>query len=123
MAAFDYVEIQALAKELIEEFGRPVSFVKLQRGVANPRLTPAATVLATAAFVDPVSATELGLSFENYEEGRRFDEVCVVAYTSLGQSIEDFDELWDGAATLAIEYISKLQPGPLPILYGIAVKR
>ena len=132
---FDYTEVANEALSMIQEFGRSVSFVKFDRdpvdlakpwrGATDPRATPESIVAGSAVFVEPSSATALGLSVDS--EDSMIKRSTQIMITALGGSstidLEGYDEVIDGSTRWRIEGVEKLKPATKALLYFVGVAR
>jgi len=128
----DYAELADTAKELVEGFGREVSFVKLNRtpadanipwdGPADPRVG-ATTEPGSAVFVEPSSATELGISTTLLETlAKRSGAIMIAALGSTSTvDLMGYDEVVDGTVRWKIVGVEKLQPASTTLLYFVGV--
>lgn len=124
-----YDELLPVVRELIEEFGRVVTFERLSatpadvnkpwRGPAAP--TVAATASLRAAFVPPTGA-EFGKDWISSDLLSRCEQVCLVAPDDTFDlnnctSVNDGGQRWNVAWTWV------LRPGDINMLFAIGVKR
>lgn len=132
--AFDYAPILATARELVQEFGREMTFVKFDatpadaskpwNGPTDARGGGATEATAYAVPVPPSSATELGLQVEDQDMLRRASQILIVEPgTDAPESLETFDEVKDGTVRYRVEMIEKLKPAGTTLLYFFAVMR
>jgi hypothetical protein len=134
MALFNETTIANLAKSLIEQSGRNVTFVKLSssvddsakpwRGATTARSAPSASTDAYATFVPPSGAAELGLSTQDVEWVKRSEQICLVALGADSTvDLATYDELLDGSQRWKITGIETLKPANTILLYFVGVKR
>jgi hypothetical protein len=134
MALFNETTIANLAKSLIEQSGRNVTFVKLSssvddsakpwRGTTTVRSAPSASTDAYATFVPPSGAAELGLSTQDVEWVKRSEQICLVALGADSTvDLATYDELLDGSQRWKITGIETLKPANTILLYFVGVKR
>lgn len=127
----DFAELAAVAKRLIDENGRTVSIIKLDktaadpnkpwRGPVDPRATPIFTVTGKAVFV-PLGGSDLGIEWPQDNNLKRGDQVCLFAADNdTGQELEKADEIEDGAGRWAIINTQLLQPADQRLLYFFEV--
>lgn len=130
---FDYSGLAQTAVDLLNDFGRTITLVKLNqttsddpakpwRGTANPRLAPAASVSVTGVMVDGSSVRGLGFTKEDMDNISRGSKVFLVAGAATGTDLIDFHEIVDGTNRYRIASASVLKPGSTTILYGFVVK-
>lgn len=130
--AFDYAsEIVPVAIELLEEFGRPVTFIELGDVAANasqpwlgatsPRGAPKQTLVLNAAFVEPESMERLGNDATTDDFHKRSQQICIV---HAAVELAPFDEILDtDGSRWKITGISKLKAGPTLLVYFVGTKR
>lgn len=124
----DYLKLAALAKTMIDGAGRPVTFVKLNRtptdpakpwrGNVDPRGAPAATLTANAVFVEPSSATKLGMSTTTSDLLKKSKAILLVATDT---ELEGYEEVIDGTSRKRILAVEKLKPGSTTLLYFVGI--
>lgn len=128
MADFDYSEVRAVAKELIEEFGREVTVVhqgNTPTDAGKPWGAQSATVRGSvtgkAAFVATGSlATAVG----NSDNVKSSDQVALFAAANDGgSSLEYFDLIIDGLVNWKITKTELLSPGNTRLLYLFVVEK
>lgn len=129
----DYTELATEAQTLVAGTGRSVTFVQLDRdpadpskpwrGASDPRATPESTVAGSAVFVEPSSATALGMSTEIVDSlVKRSEAIMIVALgPTVTADLQDYDEVIDGSKTWRIEGVEKLQPADVVLLYFVGV--
>ncbi len=133
MAKFDYTELANTAKSLVEEFGREMTFVQLDRDVAvaaqphrgatDPRATPEKEVAGFAVVVPPSSASALGTSVVIQELLKGAGAIMIAALgPGATDDLLDFDEVVDGTKRWRItDGGQKLEPGDTTLLYFLPV--
>ena len=133
MATFDYVEIADTAYALIEEFGHPVTFRRLDkdpadankpwRGATDPRAALDATVEGLAVYVEPTSAEKLGISTRVGDMNHSVDGVFIASLGSAAtvELTKDWDEVVDGSRRWSIKGVETLRPDTLALLYFVKV--
>lgn len=128
---FNYAPKLALAQKLIKFYGRPVTLVQLNstptdptkpwQGTANPRATPAATLVIYGVFVEPESLERLGKQRASSDFIKSAEQVLIVSTPeNLGIYDEAIDE--DGS-TWKIDNLQSLQPGGITLLHYLRVQR
>ena len=124
------------ARSLIAKKGRLVSFIKLDitpadsskpwRGAADARATPASTVANVAAvFVPPSSAQALGFRMQTSQLDERVEQIAIVSTGGTVQTdLSDYDEVIDSDnSRWKIEFVEKLAPAEVNILYFVGMRR
>ena len=130
----EHLEFAALARELIAEDGRTVTFRRLDRtasdpsqpwlGSSDPRGQGSQTVAAPAVFVDPTSISELGFEALSPDLLKTIEQVCLVGPPTANEDLSLFDEIEDeNDLTLRIVEGRKLRPGSVDILFILLVSR
>lgn len=127
----DFVKLKATAQRLIAANGRAVTFIqhdqtlsdpaKPWKGPADPRATPASTSNQVAVFVEPFSATELGLSSIQTDLIKRSDQIMIVAAGVV--DLSQFQEVLDDGVYWIITGIETLRPGTTTLLFFVGVRR
>lgn len=128
----DYARLAATTKRLIDANGRTVSIVgdvTTPADAARPMLGPdfsAGPSLAEsviAVFV-PASGGGLGQLADVLGASLKgFDQVALIAASSVTASIYSFDRIIDGTDTWAIKKINVLQPADTGLLYELGLSR
>ena len=123
------------ALSLIAANGRTVTFIKLDadatdtdkpwRGNAAPRAVPEASVVTSAVFVPPSSASQLGLSRKIQDEVKRVDQIAIVSTGGTVQTdLSNMDEVIDtDGSRWKIMFVETLQPASVKILYFVGLIR
>ena len=132
MSTFDYAEIREIAEELIEEFGRQITFVQLDstastpakpwRGNTAPRGNPIQTLTLYGVFVEPESLERLGKQRVSNDFIKSAGQVLIVASAvDLGV----FDEVVDlvDDSEYKIDNHQMLNPGDEIILHYFRLQR
>ena len=131
--AFDYSGVYALATELIAEFGRSMTIIRLDRtsadvskpwrGPDTPRLTPDASQVITGVMVEPGNDLgQLGDQIDIPELVSRSSRILIVAAGSApGVDLETYDEILDGGKYYKANIIHVLQPGDTKLMYFFEV--
>ena len=126
----NYTKLAATALRLVENAGRAITLVKFHTtpgnaskpwlGATSPRGANATQLNTTGVFVEPSSATSLGMSTEISDLLKRSEQVIIVASTS---DLSQYHEVIDNSIRWKIEGMEKLAPGATTLLYFIGVKR
>lgn len=129
--AYDYTDDVAFALEMVAEFGRPVSFVKVSsvpgdadKPLHGPTAEPVTVPDIPAAFVEPSSVIRLGQSTDQrpglWKETTQIALVAPVA----GHDLATFTKLLDSDGTgWKIEHVEAFKPGDTLLLYFVGVRR
>lgn len=133
MATIDYVALQKTARGLVNDLGRPVTFVQLTetpadpsepwRGADTPRNPAATEVPGDAVAVPPSSASQLGFTNLDSDFVKRAEQIFIAVVDAGQPDIEEFDEVIDGATTWKINAVEKLQPATTTLLFFVSVRR
>lgn len=128
----DLAPIIATAQRLITENGRSVTLVQLDKdppdtdkpwaGPTDPRAVPEATLTLDAVFVEPSSATRLGLSSDASELVKRSTQILIVS-PGASADLTIYTEVTDGSIIWKITTVEVLKPGSSVALGFIGVKR
>jgi hypothetical protein len=126
----DHQEFLDLAREMIEEEGRLVTFQQLDKTPADPDYpwegpgapTVADSVQTYAVFV-PDAGSGLGKLIEDNELFKSAEQVLLVAPPATGETLGDFHIVVDDAVRWKIDVAKELKPGPLTVLYVMGVSR
>lgn len=125
----DYTKLATTAKRLVEKAGKTITFVKLDETVSNTEKpwknnsdnrTTADEKILSGVFVEPSSATKLGMSTETSDLLKRSSQIVIVASTD---DLEDYNEIIDSNLRWKIQGIEKLKPADITLLYFIGVSR
>jgi hypothetical protein len=129
----DFVKLAATANKLVAKNGRSVVFNKLGKtpadpafpweGPADPRSPIQATVTARGSFVEPDNASRLGFDAQTSELVKQSQQIMIVGQPTTGETLEDFDEVVDGAETWKITLVTKLKPADVTLLYFVGLKK
>lgn len=130
MTATDFTEYVDLARELIDENGRSVTFQELASTPADANKpwagagvpTVMTTVSAFAVFL-PDSGSGLGLQLEDDELFKSAEQVLLVAPPAGGEDLSTFHAVLDDGVRWRITVAKVLKPGPIPVLYAMGVAR
>lgn len=135
MSAFDYAEVQALALELITDFGRVCTVGKFATTSATPTKpwegsgAPTAQAIAEShelpmVFVDPASARSLGLDSIGEDLLKRVGTIALVAPgVGFTADLLKYQVVVDENLRWIVEWTSRLKPGPEVVLYFLGLKR
>lgn len=127
----DYTKLAATAQRLVENSGRDITLVEFNttpadaskpwRGASDPRTTPDATLAVSGVFVEPSSATKLGMSTEVSDLLKRSSQIIIVASTA---DLKSYNEVIDSdSSRWKIVGMETLKPGDTTLLYFIGVQR
>lgn len=130
----DYSQLATTAKRLVDANGRSVTFVKMDRtpadaskpwrGAAAPTSSPAATLAAIGVFVEPSSASRLGISSEESDLVKRSTKIMIVALGSgSSEDLKDYDQVLDEGNYWKITAVEQLKPGDTSLLFFVGVAR
>lgn len=124
----DYVELQAVVVALIEDAGKIISVQKLNtvavdpakpwRGPADNRSPYAASENVPAVAV-PVSG--IGKLIDKKSIPDNITDCYIVAPFMATPDLSDFDEIVDEGTTIKIDYMYRLRPANVTLLYVIGV--
>lgn len=134
MPKTDFTEFVTLARQLISDNGRTVTFEQFAQtaadpakpwaGPTDPRVSVAATVDVDAVFVPPSSFTELGRSTGDSSLVARAEQIMIVETPTTGEDLSTMTEVVDTDGTRwKIENVETLKPADVVILYFVAVRR
>lgn len=127
-----YNDMATLAEELINEFGRDITFIRFDQaesdsnkpwlGPTDPRTTPNATADIRGIFVSP---TGMGLSTVDEDLLKRSDEICIVApgVNSPPFDLATANEMIDNSVSKKVLFTETLKPGDVTLLYFLGVAR
>ena len=122
-----YDEMIAVAQELIEEFGRPVTLQKLGKattGSPTPWTGPGSPTviesLPVAACFVPPSGLDLGKLGITDDMLKRVSQVALVS--PIQENLERMDTLLDNVV-YKVEWVQVLKPADQTVLYAFGVKR
>lgn len=125
--AFDYAPISADAKELIEEFGRAVTFQKKSRTAADtakPWRGPA--IADVESIEDIITAIVYGSNEDEPNSVVRRPPVATayVAHLSFptGTVVEDLDSIVDADTTWRIAKCEPVNPGDTKVIYIMSLE-
>lgn len=131
----DYAKLADRARTLIQEFGRRVTFVRFSeqvqdvtkpwRGASDPRQSLAEEFETSAVFVEPSSATQLGMQTAVLDLLARSKQILIVAPgASLERELEEFQEVIDSDdSRWKVMGLEKLRPAETTLLYFVGVAR
>lgn len=127
----DHSDFLELAREMLEEEGRLVTFAKLDptaadankpwRGPAAPTLT--GNVDAFAVFLPHTGETEFGRMITDSELFKKCEQVLLVAPPTTGEYLGDYHIVVDDSVRWRIEIARELKPADLTVLYAMGVCR
>lgn len=119
----DYSEFVELAQELIRDAGREVTFNSAATADPEKPWTTGATATpknAIACFL-PASGSNFGYQLVTDEMLSRVTQVVLVAPD--GTDYESTKSITDSGKTYGVEWITKLQPGTVVVLWAMGVKQ
>lgn len=127
----DLAPIIATAQRLITENGRSVTFIRHDEtladadmpwlGPTDARTAPDATSVHDAVFVEPDSASQLGLAHIQSDLIMNAEQILIVAQGSV--DLSQFQEVLDESVYWKITDIQTLRPGSTTVLSFVGVKR
>lgn len=128
----DFNRLIATAQRLIVKNGRPVTLLQFDsapatpskpwRGASDPRATPDSTLDLSAVFVEPESASRLGLSSKSDGLIKRSDQILIVS-PGAAVDVTIFHEVVDTPSNWKIQGVEVLRPGDEIVLAFIGVRR
>jgi hypothetical protein len=130
MALIDYEAIALVARSLLTDAGRTVTFNKFNNvpdtssqpwnGSTTPR-TAVATLEVSAVVVEPSSLRTLGVEFVTDDFIKRSEQIALV---STDTRLDQFDEMVDDDGTRwKIWKISELRPATKSMLYFVGLQK
>ena len=125
----DHTEFLELARELISEEGRSVTFQRLSAVPANNAKpwwgagapTVEASVTTLAVFLPDGSG--FGKMIEDNELFKSADQMLLVAPPETGEDLGTFHVVVDGGSRWRIEVAKELKPANLTVLFAMGVCR
>lgn len=123
----DHQKYVDLALRLITKHGRLVSLGVVSGtpvDVNKPwRGTDQAPVIMgpVMAAIVPFRGFEFGSLFEQQDMFKECDEICIIAGGQ--EEFENAHNVYDESKTYAVQWVQRLRPGPLTILYAIGINR
>lgn len=134
--ALDHNKAARKALKLIKKHGRSVTLIKDSAAPTDPNKPwegPSpynnTKATATAVFVEPVGTEDLSAQFGDTQRVQLTPETVQIAFVSAAEDtvadydLETFDRVLDGDAVWQIQYVRVFQPGPVRILYQLALSR
>ncbi len=128
----DFAALTVTAQRLISENGRSITLVSfddtLQNpsrpwlGPADPRATPASTLVVDAVFVPPSGAAALGLSLQTVDLLKNAEQVAIIS-PGVDVGLEPFQEIIDGTTRWKIMMTEVLRPASQTVLAFLGVVR
>lgn len=125
----DHSDFLALARELIQEEGRSVTFAKLGttaadvdkpwRGAGSPTLV--GQVTTTAVFLPDSGG--FGELIEDEELFKKSEQFLLVAPPSTGEDLSDYNIVVDDSVRWKITITKCLKPASLALLFAMGVSR
>lgn len=121
--AFDYSELAGVATELIAEFGRAATLLRVSSSPASPSApwegataTNTTSLPVTAVFVDP---SDLITQRDGVPRGEKFALVDGPA----GSDLETYNRLHDGSKVWQVVSCEVVHPGDTRLLYMMGLER
>ena len=131
MPAFDYSDLLATAQDLIQRFGRQVTFVKLDAspadadkpwlGATAPRSSPDDTATVYAVNVPVSSLVGLGGLVAADDMLKDIDLAMIVE--AQGDDLTTFQVLQDGGVDYRLKIVRTLKPGGTTMLFAVGACR
>lgn len=125
----DHSDFLALARELIQEEGRSVTFAKLDttaadadkpwRGAGSPTLVGQVTTMAV--FLPDGSG--FGKLIEDEELFKKSEQLLLVAPPNTGEDLSDYNIVVDDSVRWKIAVTKCLKPASLALLFAMGVSR
>jgi hypothetical protein len=129
--SFDYDEIVATAIEVVDEFGRDVTFLKLDPGPTDaakpwnggaPRTAPLETKVQKVCFVEPESLERLSKRVKPSDFVNKGYQSIVIVPGPL--SFQQYSEILDeDGSRWRIKSFDEFKPGPTIVISYIRVTR
>lgn len=133
MTEKDYSLNLATAKRLVRKFGRSIELRKLASaspspaepwlGVADP-VASGTSVTLFAVPVPPSSASSLGFSASQQDLMKNLSQIFIAEVGETDpENLNEYHTVFDGGTEYKIEFVEKLKPANLTLLYFIGVAR
>ena len=123
--AFDYSEFEALAKELIDEYGRNFTLVNADQTAADPAQPWRASTDVDVS-VGPFKGVVVDYEVSD-TDGQNIlqeDRRLLLAAVDFGvNELEDFDYVTDGSTNWRVISVNVIEPGDTRIMYDIQLRR
>jgi hypothetical protein len=129
VTATDYIDLAAMAENLITESGREVTVVRYKQsaddsakpwhGPGDPTTVPDATDTVYAAFVAPGS---MGKYAQDVDAMKRCEQACLVG-PGASFDLTTADEVVDGGVRWHVESATVVKPGATVLLYMLGLRR
>lgn len=120
------------AQEMVNEFGRTVQFIRLNRtfddplypqeGTSDARAVPDETLTTKMAFLEPATEEKFGRMAITEDMIKNVDMVGFVAPGG-DRDLEEFDEVLDFASYYKIDWMRTFAPGDAVIFVVMGLKR
>lgn len=135
MMAFNYTSIHEKAIELITQFGRSITFERIDQtpadtdspwdGPTSASASPDATLTAFAVFVEPITLLSLGLTTRDTDLLKQSTQIMIVSppITFTSDDLETYNIAVDGSVRWKINTVHKFKPGGTTLLYYVGVSR
>lgn len=127
----DFVKLATTAERLLAANGRSVTFIRHNQSLADTgkpwqgptsaRSAPAGISAQTAVFVQPSSASKLGIASEQSDLVMNSDQIMIVAPGTV--DLTAFQEVLDAGVYWKIIKIEVLRPGATTVLAFVGVAR
>jgi len=131
MATEFFIEMAAVAQELIDDNGRDVTLIRWKQAPADsakpwegpddPRGTPDATDTVKGCFV-PIAGSGLGTETIDADALKRTGGVCLIG-PGAGFDLATANELIDGSVHKRITFVQTLKPADTVLMYYVGVER
>jgi hypothetical protein len=132
--AIDYAQLADVARELVEEAGREVTFIQYNetasdpsrpwRGAADPRVSVVQEHELPAVAVDVGTAKKLGMAVKDEDLLKRVSQFLVVAPgDGFSGDLRDVHEAIDEGTRWQVLAVDVLRPASVTLLYYVAVAR
>ena len=125
----DHTEFLELARELIAEEGRTVTFAKLDPTAADPNKpwkgagTPTLTGQVSTLAVFLPDGSGFGKMIEDNELFKSSEQMLLVAPPSTGEDLGEYNLVVDGGVRWKINVTKELKPADLTVLFAMGVSR
>lgn len=127
-----YSDMAAVAQEMIQEFGRTVTFVKWSRTPVDPArpeagidLTASTTLSVSAVQASPDDVQDFGFELEAAESlVRKGGKIVLVSGSDVsGDGLETYDSMEESDNSVwRVARVHKLRPGDTTLLYAVGLE-
>ena len=131
MATEFFIEMAAVAQELIDDNGRTITVIrhcqmaqditKPWKGNVTPRTTPDATDSVKGCFV-PIGGSGLGKESIDEDALKRTGEVCMIG-PGASFDLATADEIIDGSVYKKVTFVQTLKPADTVLMYYLGIER